>query len=128
MDTQALAGFDLFADLTEDHVSRLSELFTEHRVLMGEQLTKKDDFGYSFFLVRGGQLRVQIDGTDVAQFGAGDHFGEMALVRGDRRNATVTASETCRVAKTMAWDFSDLVESYPVLAQRLEAVAAERDA
>lgn len=127
MDAQALAGFELFAGLTDDHVSRLSELFTEQRVLMGEQLTEEDDFGYSFFLVLDGQLRVSIDGAEVSQLASGDHFGEMALVRGDRRNATVTASQTCRVAKMMAWDFNELVEQYPELAQRLEAVAAARD-
>lgn len=127
MDADALAGFELFAGFDQDALDRCAALFTEHRVLMGDHLTEKDDFGYSFFLVLDGEVKVTIDGNEVARLGPGDHFGEMALVRGDRRNAQVTATGAGRLAKMMAWDFNALTESHPVLAERLQAKAAERD-
>ena len=100
---------------------------TEHRVLMGQELTEEDDFGYSFFLVLSGSVKVTVAGAVVATLSAGDHFGEKALVSGERRNATVTATETCRLAKMMTWDFNELLAQHPSLARRLEEVAADRE-
>ena len=129
MNVQAsdLVAFDLFSGLTPDQLDSCAALFSEQRVLMGERLTEKDDFSYSLFLVLEGAVKVSIDGDVVATLGKGDYFGEVGLVRGERRNAEVTATETCRVAKLMTWDFEKLTESHPVLAQRLEAKAAERE-
>ena len=128
MNVQAsdLVAFDLFSGLTPDQLDSCAALFSEQRVLMGERLTEKDDFSYSLFLVLEGAVKVSIDGDVVATLGKGDYFGEVGLVRGERRNAEVTATETCRVAKLMTWDFEKLTETHPVLADRLEAKAAER--
>lgn len=126
MDAQALAPIELFDGLTEQQLRDCSTLFKEDRVLMGEHLTDEDDYGYSFFVVLDGSVKVSVDGEEVARLTAGDHFGERALVNGERRNATVTATETCRVAKMMTWDFQKLVDEHPELAKRLEAKAAER--
>ena len=128
MNVQAsdLVAFDLFSGLTPDQLDSCAALFSEQRVLMGERLTEKDDFSYSLFLVLEGAVKVSIDGDVVATLGKGDYFGEVGLVRGERRNAEVTATETCQVAKLMTWDFEKLTETHPVLADRLEAKAAER--
>ena len=128
MNVQAsdLVAFDLFSGLTPDQLDSCAALFSEQRVLMGERLTEKDDFSYSLCLVLEGAVKVSIDGDVVATLGKGDYFGEVGLVRGERRNAEVTATETCRVAKLMTWDFEKLTETHPVLADRLEAKAAER--
>jgi CRP-like cAMP-binding protein len=126
MDAAELSAFDIFGELSDEDRTTCAGLFTEQRVLMGEALTQKDDFGYSFFLVLDGDFKVTVEGEEVARLGAGDHFGEMALVRGDRRNATVTATETGRVAKMMTWDFNELIEQHPSVAQCIQAVVAER--
>lgn len=126
MEASDLVAFDLFSGLTPDQLDSCAALFSEQRVLMGERLTEKDDFSYSLFLVLDGGVKVSVDGDDVATLGSGDYFGEVGLVRGERRNAEVTATETCRVAKLMTWDFEKLTETHPVLADRLEAKAAER--
>lgn len=126
MDAQKLAPFELFSGLSEDELAACSELFTEQRVLMGERLTDENDYGYSFFVVIDGAVKVSVDGQEVARLGPGDHFGEVALVRGERRNATVTATETCRLAKMMTWDFTELLRQHTTLAQSIQAKADER--
>ena len=128
MDVNAsdLVAFDLFSGPTPDQLDSCAALFSEQRVLMGERLTEKDDFSYSLFLVLDGAVKVSVDGDVVATLGSGDYFGEVGLVRGERRNAEVMATETCRVAKLMTWDFEKLTETHPALAERLEAKAAER--
>ena len=127
MEASDLVAFELFSGLSPDQLDSCAALFSEQRVLMGEKLTTEDDFSYSLFLVLDGGVKVSVDGEQVATLGTGDYFGEVGLVRGERRNAEVTATETCRVAKLMTWDFEKLTESHPVLAQRLEAKAAERE-
>ena len=127
MEAGDLVAFELFSGLSPDQLDSCAALFSEQRVLMGEKLTSEDDFSYSLFLVLDGAVKVSVDGDQVATLGAGEYFGEVGLVRGERRNAEVTATETCRVAKLMTWDFEKLTESHPVLAQRLEAKAAERE-
>ena len=127
MEAGDLVAFELFSGLSPDQLDSCAALFSEQRVLMGEKLTTEDDFSYSLFLVLDGAVKVSVDGDQVATLGAGEYFGEVGLVRGERRNAEVTATETCRVAKLMTWDFEKLTESHPVLAQRLEAKAAERE-
>lgn len=126
MDPKHLLAFELFSGLENEQLEHCAELFKEHRVLMGERLTEEQDFSYSFFLVLEGAVDVSAEGEHLATLGPGDHFGEVGLVRGERRNADVKALETCRLAKLMTWDFEKLTDTHPVLAERLRAVAEER--
>ena len=126
MDQQALAGVTLFDGMSDDELNECAAAFKHARGLMGENLTSQDGFGYSFFIVLSGRVQVEIGGETVAELGAGDYFGEVALVRGEKRNATVRALETCELAKIMTWDFKELMADHPTLAGRLKAVADER--
>ncbi len=126
MDQQALQATALFEGMSEAEVEESAAAFEPKRVFMGEELTREGDFGYSFFVVLSGRVRVEIGGESVAELEAGDHFGEVALVNGDKRNATVKALETSELAKIMTWDFQELLETNPTLAGRLKAVAEER--
>ena len=126
MDHQALAGVPLFAGMSDRELQDCAACFEQKRVLMGERLTTEDDYGYSFFLVLEGRVRVEIDDEAVVELGPGDHFGEVALVTGSKRNATVKALEACQLAKIMTWDFQELMTNNATLAARLQAVAEER--
>lgn len=126
MDHQELAGFTLFEGMTEDELKHSATAFEPIRRMAGERVTKEDDFGYSFFLILKGRVSVETHGDNVAELEAGDCFGEVALVTGEKRNATVRALETVELAKTMAWEFSDLLGTNPLLAERIKAIADTR--
>ena len=126
IDHNVLANVPLFQGMSDEELQDCAKLFEQTRVLMGDVLTAKDDFGYSLCIVLEGQVKVDVDGEMVAELGAGEHFGEVALVTGAKRNATVTAMETCQLAKIMIWNFDELTEKSPNLAARLKAVAEER--
>jgi CRP/FNR family cyclic AMP-dependent transcriptional regulator len=126
MDSEALRISSLFDGMADDEASATAELFEEGRYLMGDRVTHENDFGYSFFIVVEGKVRVNVGDEVVAELVAGDHFGEVALVSGERRNATVTAIESCRLAKIMTWDFPKLLEEHPTLAGRIRASAEKR--
>ncbi len=123
MDPEALRISGLVVGMSDEELAATAELFEESRSLMGDAMTRQDDFGYSFFIVLEGRVRVDVSNDVVAELGPGDHFGEVALVNGRKRNATVKAIETCRVAKIMTWDFPKLLEQHAVLAGRIKASA-----
>ncbi len=126
MDAETLRTSSLFDGMADDEASATAELFQEGRYLMGDRVTAEDDFGYSFFIVVEGRVRVNVGDEVVAELGVGEHFGEVALVTGERRNATVTALESCRLAKIMTWDFPKLLEEHPTLAERIQTSAEKR--
>ena len=126
MDIETLRSFDLFEGMSDDELARTVDLFEPIRRLAGERVTKEDDFGYSLFLVVSGRLKVDIGGDEIAEIEAGDCFGEVSLVTGKKRNATVTALETCELAKIMTWDFDKLMDEHPVMAARIKPIADAR--
>lgn len=126
MDVQELARAPLFEGMTDDEIAKSAEAFQPVRVLMGDRLTDQDDYGYSFFVVLAGQFEVRSGDEVVARLGPGDHFGEVSLVNGTKRNATVRAVEGGRVAKIMTWNFQELLAEHPVLAERIRAAAEQR--
>jgi len=126
MDIETLRRFELFEGMSDDELARKVELFEPIRRLAGERVTREDDFGYSLFLVINGRLKVDVGGDEIDTIEAGDCFGEVSLVTGKKRNATVTALETCELAKIMTWDFGQLMEEHPVLAGRIKAIADAR--
>ena len=126
MDIETLRGFSLFEGLSDEDLEREVVLFEPIRRMAGDRVTKEDDFGYSLFLVISGRLSVDHGGEIVAEIGTGDHFGEVSLVTGKKRNATVTALETCELAKIMTWDFDTLLAEQPLLAGRIKAVVDQR--
>ena len=126
MNTETLAAFALFDGMTDEQLTASAELFEPIRRLAGERVAKEDDFGYSLYLVIKGRVQVDVGGEVVAEIGEGDCFGEVSLVTGEKRNATVTAIETCELGKIMTWDFAELTAKHPLLAERIKAVADAR--
>jgi CRP-like cAMP-binding protein len=68
------------------------------RLREGEVLVEQSELGDELFLLFDGVLAVEQDGTQVAEVGPGAILGEMALLEGGRRTATLRAVTRCRVA------------------------------
>jgi len=126
MNSDTLRKFSLFEGLDDEVLERQAKLFEPIRRMAGERITKEEEFGYSLFLVISGRLSVDRDGEVLDEIGAGDCFGEVSLVTGEKRNATVTALETCELAKIMVWNYDVLTKDYPELARRVKAIADQR--
>ncbi len=126
MDIDQLKNSPLFEGVTDEEIDSWASLFTETEMVAGSSLAKQDDFAYKFFVVLDGEVDVHRDFEFVARMGPGEHFGEVALVKGERRNARVTAHSRCRLACMMGWDFKQMLDDLPVVRERVEAAAAER--
>ena len=81
----------IFAPLPEATVEQLADRLEEVRVAAGHEIVRQGEAGDRFYLVREGTLDVAVDGRPVQHLGPGESFGEIALLRGVPRTASVTA-------------------------------------
>ena len=120
-----LLGLPLFEQFDGASRSAIAPWFELRHVSAGVQLTGEGAAGYSFFVLREGTAQVSIDGLEVRTLGAGDFFGELALLGGGRRTATVTTTTPAQVLVLFGTDFRRLQQEYPELATQIETRLTE---
>jgi putative ABC transport system ATP-binding protein len=86
-----LRPIDLFKTLTPRQLSDVAEKMTKRHYAAGETIIREGETGEEFFLISEGQVEVVRADHEVARPGPGDFFGEVALISGEPRNATVVA-------------------------------------
>lgn len=128
MQIEELRSMSLFEGLTDAELAECTEPLKEFQIVAGSSLAKQDDFAYKFFVVLEGEVEVHRNFEFVASMGPGEFFGEMALVKGERRNARVTARTRCRLACMMGWEFKTMTEQFPTVAAHIDAAVAQREA
>jgi MFS family permease len=92
-DLSLLRGIDVFAPLGPVALERLAEALEPARAAAGEAIVRQGEEGDRFYVIVAGTVEVSVDGARVREQGAGEYFGEIALLRGGPRTATVTARE-----------------------------------
>ncbi len=113
---EVVSDVPLFASLRPEDAAQIASLFKERRFAAGETVTKEGSGGAAFFLIRSGEATVSVHGTSRAGLKAGDHFGEIALIDGGQRAATVTATTELVCYGLTYWDFRPLVQQNPAIA------------
>lgn len=92
----------------------------------GQTLLREGDPGDDVLLVLEGEASVTVGGLAVGRIGPGDCVGEMALLDGAPRSATVTSSSALRALVVPAERFRALLEAHPAVAQRLSSTLTAR--
>jgi pyruvate,water dikinase len=105
-----LGQVPVFAQLTGDDLAEVSSLFKERRFAAGDTVTKEGSGGAAFYLIQAGHATVSVRGTIRGELGPGDFFGEIALIDGGERAATVTADTDLVCHGLTYWDFRPLVQ------------------
>jgi CRP-like cAMP-binding protein len=123
-----LSQVDLFKTLSAESRLQLSKAADEHLFADGEAIVRQDAEGDSMFVVLSGQARVVIEPSEqeVAVIPAGGFFGEMSMLTGDRRTATVKAVGDVTVLEIEARDFRELAVSHPDLLEHVSTVVTTR--
>jgi MFS family permease len=88
----ALMGVPFFAPLPGPALERLAAALIPVTAHAGERIITQGTLGDRFYIIVGGEVRVTVDGISVRTMGAGESFGEIALLRGVPRTATVAAA------------------------------------
>jgi CRP/FNR family cyclic AMP-dependent transcriptional regulator len=119
-----LARVPLFARMGKRELERLSQLTDEVEIGLDRVLAEQGETGHEFFIVLDGRLIV-LDGREpIATLGPGDFFGEIALLDGRPRTATVRAEGITRLLVIGHREFHALMDEFPtVRAAVLQAVA-----
>lgn len=123
-----LGSVDLFASLTPKSRHGLAAASQEHAFAAGEAIVRYNAPGDSMFVVLDGRVRVTLEpsGQEVAIIPAGGFFGEMSLLTGEPRTATVRAVDDARVLEISAAAFKQLAASDPRLLEHVTTVIAGR--
>lgn len=120
----ALQRVQLFADMDRRQSEQIARLLKERPFKKGETIIMEGTGGAAFFLIDSGQATVSSKGVDLATLGPGDYFGELALIDGGPRSATVTAATDLVCYGLTFWEFRPLVErSGPIAWKLLQALA-----
>jgi small-conductance mechanosensitive channel len=125
---RAIAAVPVFAALPENVQQALADSASERLYGDREVIVREGEAGGSMFLVRKGRVVITVgpDHKLVAVTEADGYFGEMSLLTGDPRTATVTASGDCVVLEIAAADFRTYVQVHPEVIDLLAATAALR--
>jgi CRP/FNR family cyclic AMP-dependent transcriptional regulator len=119
-----LSRVPLFARMGKHELERLGQLTDEVDVGLDRVLAEQGEIGHEFFIVLDGRLMVLDGKTPIATLGPGDFFGEIALLDGRPRTATVRAEGITRLLVVAHREFHALMDEFPsVRTAVLEAVA-----
>lgn len=120
----ALERVPLLAGLSKRSRQRLGKAMTERTYPPGKQVVTEGQGGVGFFIILEGRASVTVHGDVVKVLGAGDSFGELALLDGQPRAATVTATtELSCVTVTLSGFRSFVLDNPPVAWAMLQSLA-----
>lgn len=123
-----LRQVDLFTPLGPEELERLHREVVVRRFGRGERIIQEGDEGGTFYVVASGEVSVRA-GTlqsEITRLGPGHYIGEMSLLTGERRAATVVALQDSILLELDRPTFARLFSDYPGLARQLSAQLAQR--
>jgi pyruvate,water dikinase len=126
----SLQRVELFAGMDRRQSEQIARLLKERRFAKGETVIMEGSGGAAFFIIASGEAKVSSKGINRATLGPGQYFGEVALIDGGPRSATVTAATDLVCYGLTFWEFRPLVERNGTIGWRLlQALAKQlRDA
>jgi CRP-like cAMP-binding protein len=114
-----LSSVPLFAALDKKQIRNLVESAKERTFKAGDSIVKRGETGIGFYLILSGQAQVERAGQKVATLGAGQFFGEMALLDEQPRTADVKAVGPVRCLVLSSWEFWAAVGDEPEVLRAL---------
>jgi len=123
---ETLQKVPLFADLDARELEQIAATMRERVFAAGDTVTEEGAGGAGFFVVESGEAEVTVEGTPRRTIGPGDYFGEIALLTGSERTATITATTELLCYGMTPWDFKPLVETNSTIAWKLLTAMAEK--
>jgi len=127
---EALKGVELFHGLTEEELRSLATRLKVAPFVRGEVLTKQGaEAHWLYIIIKGSaEAHLTIDGhtENVGSLGEGEFFGEMGMMMGERRTATVAALSDMVCYRLDKSAFQDIISRRPEIAENISHVLARR--
>jgi CRP/FNR family cyclic AMP-dependent transcriptional regulator len=123
---ESLRALEVFAGCDDKLLRRLSRLGTEVHAKARQVLAREGDIGREFYVIVDGSAIVLHEGQEIASLGRGDFFGEMALVDGKPRAATVVATSSMTLYVFDPREFFSLLDGFPPVSRKILTTLAGR--
>jgi CRP-like cAMP-binding protein len=117
-----LRSYPVFADLGDAELKALVEAGTEFHLPAGWPLVQEGIPADAVYILSEGQARVFYERRQVATVGIGDGIGEMALLEGGQRKATVTSSDRIAGLRIENDKMREVMKKYPAITNAFRAV------
>lgn len=129
--TRALQQVQLFADVEATEIVWIARRAHRRRVPRGSTVLQQEDRGTTAFVIISGSADVLLESEDgrqfiVARLGPGDHFGEMSLLDGEPRSATVIATTDAELLVLTREAFLEELERHPALMRQMLVTLSRR--
>ena len=126
MEIALLRTMPLFKPLPATTIDELALKLVRVEAAAGSEIVREGDHGDRFYVIESGEVEVSANGEDLGTMSAGDHFGEIALLRDVPRTATVTATSEVILYALDRDEFLSAVTGHPASAEAADAVVASR--
>lgn len=122
---RAVAALPIFSHLNASAIAEIASLLKPRVVPAGTMIVRRGDRAEAMYFVMMGEVEVDVKPQPVI-LGAGDHFGEIALLRHTRRTANVRSLTECRLLTLGTVEFDRLLEIHPDIRNHIHTLADQR--
>ncbi|MBI5496991.1 MAG: mechanosensitive ion channel [Deltaproteobacteria bacterium] len=124
--TKRLQGIDFLKALSEEQLALLARSIQRRTYIPGDAIITEGEEGDELFIIHSGQVKILVRGSAVAHLEAGAFFGEMSLLTGERRSATVVAVDEVQAYVVGHPGFTDVLNRNPGVVDVMSRAVAER--
>jgi len=121
-----VARVPLFSNLGAGEIAAIMQLLDSRTARRGEVIARRGEKADAIYFIVSGMVEVEMVGGETARLRDGEFFGEIAILTGDARNATVRACEETQLLVLEAHDLERLINRMPEIGRRIRDVAHAR--
>jgi CRP-like cAMP-binding protein len=121
-----LSRVELFEELSDPELRKVAAVAKVMEFPAGEAVTEEGTAGGRFYVIESGTAKVVAAGRTRATLGPGDCFGELSLIDGEPRSASVVALEPLRTWSIAEWNFRPLLKTQGSIAYKLLVALVRR--
>ena len=123
---EVLRGTDLFAGVGTKELKSIAKVAKVVQHAAGAEIAQEGGGAAGFHVIVEGTASVDVHGSARPELGPGTYFGEMALIDGKPRSATVVATSPLTTVSLVSWDFRPILKREPGVAVALLEVMCAR--
>jgi CRP/FNR family cyclic AMP-dependent transcriptional regulator len=109
----------LFSNLSQRHLGEIAKHADQVQVEKGRVLVQQGKTGWDFIFIVDGEARVEKDGKVIRQLSGSDFFGEISLIDGEPRTASVIAETDMTLLIVHKTSFDHLLDTIPGLQRKI---------